>query len=146
MRLYYFDDAGDRSGAPDKPPFFTLGGFGIDADDLATLKESVRERALMLGFISQHPFELKFSHVGLNKDRKTNANWMIKSDLRDFPQRRALVYGCLKALVEIPSVRIIVVAVDQRLTYGGQSPILLGVHPLFERINYDCGDHSTGGL
>ncbi|TDH56317.1 DUF3800 domain-containing protein [Mycobacterium eburneum] len=146
VRVYYFDDAGDRSGRPDKPPFFTLGGFGIDADEIPQLKNSIATTALRLGFASNYPYELKFSHVGLNRDPEKKPNWMIRSGLDTSVKRRALVLGCLQALVEISSVKIIIVAVDQRRTYGNQSPILHGVKPLFERINYDCAEHTTGGL
>ncbi|UQB90879.1 MULTISPECIES: DUF3800 domain-containing protein [Mycobacterium] len=146
MRLYYFDDAGDRSGRPDKPPFFTLGGFGIDADQLPLLKGSIQTTAFNLGFNSTYPSELKFSHVGLNRDPDRKPNWMIRSGLTTQVEKRALVIGCLQTLAAIPSVKIIVVGVNQRLTYGGQSPIIHGIHPLFERINYDCREHATGGL
>jgi hypothetical protein len=78
MRVYYFDDAGDRSGRPDKPPFFTLGGFGIDADELPLLKGSIQTTAFNVGFNSAYPSELKFSHVGLNRDPEKKPNWMIR--------------------------------------------------------------------
>lgn len=49
MRLFYFDDSGSR--IPNKPeaPFFCLGGFGIDAEDVPKLQQIVRETAANYG-------------------------------------------------------------------------------------------------
>lgn len=66
MRAYYFDDSGDRS--PDnRPPFFVMGGFGIDADQLPELQARTRKVAATFGLTLKHPVELKFNHVGRNE-------------------------------------------------------------------------------
>ncbi|SNS50663.1 DUF3800 domain-containing protein [Rhodococcoides kyotonense] len=146
MRLYYFDDSGDRANDPTKP-YFVMGGFGIDADDLPKMQQVVRNAAVSYGFPLSYPSELKFSQVGRSKDNKPNKpHWMIRAGLTEAARRRALVYSCLRALVSIPSVKVIVIAVDQSKTWGSSSPIMHAVKPLFERINHDCGDHSTQGL
>jgi Protein of unknown function (DUF3800) len=144
--VYYFDDAGDRSGDPTKP-YFTMGGFGIDGDYLPQLNAQVKAAAIAHGFLFNHPAELKFSHVGLSKDNKPKRpHWMIRFGLREYAERRAMVYACLRAFAVTPSVKVLVTAVNQTLTYGGRSPIMHAVGPLFERINWDCIDHSTSGL
>jgi uncharacterized protein DUF3800 len=128
------------------PLFFVLGGFGIDANDVPSLKSRIREVAFDHAFCFDHPAELKFSHVGKTRNTMQSPNWMIRASLREPVQRRALVYACFQTLCEIESVKVIVVAVDQRLTYGERSPILHAVQPLFERINLDCVDHGAYGL
>ncbi len=145
VRLFYVDDAGDRSNDPEKP-FFVLGGFGIDADDFGQFSQLVKGTAEAHGFVFDHPAELKFSHVGKTKNSERSPNWMIRSGLDEAFQRRALVYSCLDTLLSYPSAEVIVVAVDQRKTYGDASPILQAVTPLFERVNYNCRSHKTQGL
>ncbi|PVB44316.1 DUF3800 domain-containing protein [Mycobacteroides abscessus] len=146
VRVYYFDDAGDRSGDPARP-FFVLGGFGIDADHLPDLKKRIQGVAARHQFWFHHPSELKFSHVGRNSDNnKRRPHWMIRSGLASFAQRRALVNACLREFVAVPTVKIIAIAVDQTKTFGTKSPIVQAIEPLFERISFDCMDHNTHGL
>lgn len=94
-----------------------------------------------------YPVELKFSQVGRNKDNKpSRPHWMLRAGLEHPAQRRALVYACLKALAVTPTVKAVVVGVDQRRCDRNRSPILHAVKPLFERINLDCQDFGTHGL
>lgn len=145
MRIYYFDDSGDRSGDP-QSPFFVLGGFGIDADQLPLLKRRLLRVTAAYGFHLGHPAELKFNHVGRGSDNKPRKpHWMLRSGLTDRNQRRALVYSCLRETLSIPSVGVLAVAVDQRRAMR-QKPIEAAIHPLLERVQMDAQKHGTTAL
>lgn len=146
VRVYYFDDSGDRGKDPNAP-YLVVGGFGIDADQLPALKAEVLKVAEKFGFPMSHPSELKFNQVGRKKDDKPNKpHWMIRAGLNDMLERRAFVYAVLRAALRITSVKVLAVAVDQGKTYGSKKPIELAMDPLFERIQMDAVEHSTIAL
>jgi hypothetical protein len=146
VRIYYFDDSGDRGKDPNSP-YLVLGGFGIDADRVHEMQRNVRAAALSFGFQMTHPQELKFNQVGRNADNKPNKpHWMIRAGLVEREKRRALVYTCLRAALRTPTVKVLSVVVHQPDIYGARKPIEHAMHPLFERINMDCAEHGTSGL
>lgn len=146
MRVYYFDDSGDRGKDPNAP-YLVVGGFGIDADKLPKLKAEVARVAGKFGFPLSHPSELKFNQVGRKKDDKPNKpHWMIRAGISDMLERRAFVYAVLRAALRIESVKVLAVAVDQGKTYGSLKPIELAMDPLFERIQMDAMEHQTIAL
>lgn len=145
MRVYYIDDSGNRSSDTTRP-FFVLGGFGIDSDQLAHLQAVIRDTTTRFGLSLKHPCELKFNNVGRSKDSERKPNWMVRVGLQEFAERRALVYACLDQLAQVPTVKLLAVAVDKRLTYGVYRPIQHAIEPFLERVEYDCADHSTHGL
>lgn len=145
MRIYYFDDSGDRSGDPQNP-YFVIGGFGIDAEDLPLLKRRLQTVTNAYGFSLGYPAELKFNHVGRGTDNKPRKpHWMIRSGLTVRNQRRALVYSCLRETLSIDSVGVLSVAVDQRRVTR-QRPIEAVIHPLLERVQMDAQKHGTTAL
>ncbi|PNI10097.1 hypothetical protein CXX84_01045 [Arthrobacter sp. AFG7.2] len=146
MRIYYFDDSGDRGKDPNAP-YLVMGGFGIDADQVHVLQANVRRAANGFGFRMQHPHELKFNHVGRNSDNKSNKpHWMIREGITVREKRRALVYACLREALRTPTARVLAVAVHQPSIFGNRKPIEHGLHPLLERINMDCAAYNTSGL
>lgn len=147
MRLFYFDDSGSR--IPNKPeaPFFCLGGFGIDAEDVPELQKIVRETAKCYGLTLQYPSELKFQHVGTMRDSNPKKpHWMIRAGLTERNQRRALVYSCLRRALEIPSAEVICVAVNTYRLTEEETAIGVALTPLMERVQFSCQDHSSVGL
>lgn len=143
MRIYYFDDSGDRGNDPNVP-FLVVGGFGIDADQLPALKKAVTDAANCFGFRVEYPNELKFNQVGRGRDNKpSRPHWMLRAGLSSYAERRALVYAVLRAAARVPTVKILAVAVDQSKTYGSLKAIELAMDPLFERIQMDAIEHDT---
>lgn len=71
MRMYYFDDSGDRGKDPNAP-YLVFGGFGIDADRVVEMQRNVRAATQGFGFNLEHPLELKFNQVGKNFDNRPN--------------------------------------------------------------------------
>lgn len=146
MRVYYFDDSGDRGNDP-AAPFLVVGGFGIDAEQLPKLKAEVLRVTSQFSFPATHPSELKFNHVGRRKDDKANKpHWMLRAGLAEMAQRRALVYAVLRAAANVESVTILAVAVDQGKIYGSKKAIQHAMDPLFERIQMDAVEHNTIAL
>lgn len=138
MRLYYFDDSGDRSRDP-KKPYFVLGGFGIDAAAVPQLNKNVTQTAESFGMELSYPIELKFNQVGRQGDRKpSRPHWMWRAGLTDREQRRALVYSALRSAAMIESVRFIAVVVDTRRIPASQPVIQTALHPLLERVQMDA--------
>ena len=143
MRVYYFDDSGNRGNDPQNP-YLVIGGFGIDADQVHELRRRVHNACLSYGFPTTHPNELKFNQVGRGKDNNPNKpHWMLRAGLSDRSARRALVYSVLRAALSTPSVSVISVAVDQRETYGDRKAIELAMEPLFERIQMDSSTRNS---
>lgn len=146
MRLYYFDDSGSRK--PGKgAPFFVLAGFGIDSDDLPTLRQRVMGEAQLYGLTLGYPVELKFHHVATLRDNKPNKpQWMLRAGLHDTNQRRALVYSCLRAALSIPSAEALCVGVNKERLRTSESAISTALTLLLERVQMNCQDHATSGL
>lgn len=144
-RIYYFDDSGSRV-PREGAPFFVLGGFGIDMDDVPELKERVQKAAERYGFKLEHPSELKFQHVGTLKDNGKHPHWMIRAGLTDRNQRRALVYSCLREAMSIQSVSALCVAVNTERLRDGESAIGSALIPLLERVEFNCQRMNTQGL
>lgn len=145
MRVYYFDDSGERRLNKDAP-FFIMGGFGIDADQVPVLGRAVKGAAAAYGLTLSHPAELKFNHVGRLKDNDRKPQWMLRAGITERAKRRALVYTVLRSALQVKSVRVIIVAVDQTKTYGAKTPIQHALQPLLERVNMDLSDASTCGM
>ena len=146
MRIYYFNDSGDRSGDPTKP-FFALGGFGIDATQVPELGRRIRSVAERYGMPLGHPVELKFNQVGRSKDNKpSKPHWMIRAGLTNPNERRALVYSALREAAQVPSVEFLSVIVDQRQLREEDHPLKEALTPLLERIQMNAQKHSTQAL
>lgn len=138
MRLYYFDDSGDRSRDPDRP-YFVLGGLGIDAADVPELNKRVTRTAETYGMTLAYPTELKFNQVGRHQDRKpSKPHWMWRAGLHDRERRRALVYSVLRTAATIDTVRFIAVAVDTRKIPASHPVIQTALQPLLERVQMDA--------
>lgn len=141
MRLYYLDDSGFRGAGNLESPYFVVGGFGVDVDELPYLQRQMTSVAKAYGMKLGYPSELKFSHVGREKDTAEDPNWMVRTGL-DRPTRRALVFSCLQQLLEHSSVTVLAGAVDRRISYG-KSEIEHGMTVLMERIQFECDERST---
>lgn len=146
MRVYYFDDSGDRSGDPTKP-YFALGGFGIEAARVPELGSKIRAVAERYGMPLGHPVELKFNQVGRSKDNKPRKpHWMIRAGLTDPNERRAFVYSALREAAQVPSVEFLCVVVDQRQLREEAHPLKEALTPLLERIQMNAKKHATHAL
>lgn len=148
MRIYYFDDAGQRAknnASGDK--YFVLGGFGIDADRVPLLKAKVTHVASEYGMPLVHPTELKFNHVGRSSDNKpSKPHWMIRAGLKEPNQRRALVYSVLREATSVPSVETFVVATELAALRGDDKAIVKTITPLLERVQMNCQIHGSQGM
>lgn len=145
VRLYYFDDSGDRGRNKDDSPWLVIGGFGIDAEEVPQLAEGVRQTARRFGLGLEHPAELKFQHVGKSKHGK-HRNWMLDAGIDSPHKKRALVFQCLRGGLSLPSVRVVSVAVDRRELGEGEVAIVAAVRNLLDRVQMDCQDFGTHGL
>lgn len=146
MRVYYFDDSGNRAN-DSRNPYLVIGGFGIDADQVPTLRRNVQMAALAYGFPTRHPYELKFNQVGRGRDNQPNKpHWMIRAGLEDRAVRRAFIYSVLRVALKTPTVSVLSVAVDQRHTYGTKKAIEHAMDPLFERIQMDSSEREAHSL
>lgn len=148
MRVYYFDDAGDRAQRTDKDPWFVLGGFGIDAEEIPLLNQLVRNTSSKYGLDLDYPREIKFYHIGKSGHGKNpnKRNWMVDAGLTNMRQRRALGLSVMRHGIYLPSVRVISVAVDRRKLPDGESPVLPAVKLLLDRVQMDLQDFSTSGF
>ena len=147
MRVYYFDDSGDRGGNPDKP-WLVVAGFGTNADKIPEIAAKVRGAAQRYNLSLEYPAELKFYHVGkTGHDKKRGRrNWMVDAGMSDPKHRRALVRDCLRNGLQVDNLRVIVAAVDQRELKPGESAIVKAVGLLLDRVQMDSQDFGTHGM
>lgn len=148
MRIYFFDDSGDRAQRTDESPWFVLGGFGIDSEFIPGLNERVRMTAKSFGLSLDYPKEIKFYHIGKSSHGKQEhkRNWMVDAGLTDTRQRRALGLSVLRHAVYQPSVRAFAVAVDRRKLDPGENPVLPAIRLLLDRVQMDLQYFGTSGL
>jgi hypothetical protein len=125
-----------------------VAGFGINADEIPNMAESVRGAARKFNLKLEHPAELKFYHVGKNNHDKARhrKNWMLDAGLADAKQRRALVRVCLRGGLAMSSLRVIAVAVDQRKLPEDESAIVTAVSMVLDRVQMDSQDFGTHSL
>lgn len=146
MRTYYFDDSGKRSLDP-ACPYFVVGGFGINANELPLLKNGLESVCHMYGFKTGYPRELKFNLIGRQKDnRASRPHWLLQAGLNKMEERRAFVYSVLRKVSLIPSFEALTVAIDNRAIPEQKSPIEVAVTPLFERIQMNAQVHDRQAL
>lgn len=145
MRIYYFDDSGFRKFTPGSP-FFVLGGFGVDANQIPSLNNKLKNVARSYGMTLEYPNELKFNQVGRQKDNKpSKPHWMLRSGISEMNKRRALVYSCLRILCRTPSAEVLSVAIDMRNGFKS-NPIEAAVEPLLERVHLNSQKYGAKAL
>lgn len=148
MRIYYFDDSGDRAQKSDNSPWFVLGGFGIDAAEVPMMNAHVVNKSRQFGLELEYPKELKFYHIGKAGHGKAphKRNWMVDAGIENPRKRRALGFSVLRFALCQPSVRAFSVAIDRRLLAEGESPVLPAIRLLLDRAQMDLQDFKTDGL
>lgn len=144
MRIFYFDDSGNKVSTGQGNRFFCLGGFSIDAQDLPLLKH---HRDVMW---KKHPGlglpndEMKFAHVASERDRPGKSNPLVRVGM-DLDSRRRFVLEALQGLVSIKSLEIVAGLVDKPSAYG-KPHFVHAMTVLMERSQMSLSEKSDFGI
>lgn len=144
MRVFFFDDSGQKTGI-DIDRYLCVAGFSVSAADLPLVSEYQREIWSLHDGLGARGDELKFAHVGIPKDTEKKPNPLVRVGLDDFAERRDFVMAALRKLVSIPSLEIIGAVVDKKRAFG-QPPMHHALIVLFERVEKSLMDKGTHGL
>ncbi|MEN9961841.1 MAG: hypothetical protein RIS66_254 [Actinomycetota bacterium] len=144
MRIFFFDDSGQKKGH-DIDRYLCVAGFSIEAPDLPLLTHYQQEMWLLHEDLGKPGDELKFSHVGKGRDTEKKPNPLVRVGMTDFSERRHFVMQALSKLVQIESLEVIGAVVDKKKSFG-PPPMHHALTVLFERAELSLQDKNTHGL
>ncbi len=144
MRIFFFDDSGQKKGY-EMDRYLCVAGFSIAAADLPMLTQYQREMWLYHEGLGLSGDELKFSHVGKGSDTEKKPNPLVRVGMSEFSQRRGFVMEALLKLTKIPSLEVIGALVDKKRAYGAP-PMHHALTVLFERAELSLLEKETHGL
>ncbi len=143
MRIFFLDDAGVANNRP-QDRFFAFGGFSIDVEELAKLRELQNKAWQLYDGLGSIEDELKFSHVGTQSDTSSKPNPLVRIGL-SLSERRNFVISALNSLSDLNSIEVIVSCVNKERAYGVDNE-QHAIRVLMERIQLSAQESGESVL